>query len=61
VVAFPPLALLPFKLSGIGPGNGRFDLNLTFLSNPNVQLPVQAAVADPGALGGYVTTNGVVF
>jgi len=61
VVAFPPLALLPFQLSGTGPGNGRFDLNLTFLSNTNGLVTVQAAVADPGALGGYVTTNGVFF
>ncbi len=53
----PPFQVVPIA---IGP-NGRFDLTLAFPANIVGRFGVQAAVFDPGASGGAVATNAVLF
>ena len=57
-----PLLPLSFTvpLLGSGPGNGQFQINTTLPGDAATgTLTMQALIADPGANGGYVVTNGV--
>lgn len=56
--------LLPLVLSvpliGAGPGNGSFTLDYTLPANTVTgSVTVQALVVDPGAAGGFTSTNGI--
>jgi hypothetical protein len=57
----PIQAIIPFWLSGSGPGQGRWDVDLPFPANVMGSFEIQAAVLDNGAPGGYVGSNGVSF
>lgn len=53
----PPFQVVPIVIGA----NGRFDLALGFPANLVGRFGVQAAIFDPGAPGGAVATNAVLF